>query len=40
VLPHPEVARYYAARAADTDAWLAGMRRLQAKVDEFTGVGS
>jgi NAD(P)-dependent dehydrogenase (short-subunit alcohol dehydrogenase family) len=39
VLPHPEVAGYYAARAADTDAWLAGMRRLQAKVDEFTGVG-
>jgi NAD(P)-dependent dehydrogenase (short-subunit alcohol dehydrogenase family) len=39
VLPHPEVARYYAARAADTDAWLAGMRKLQAKVDELTGVG-
>jgi NAD(P)-dependent dehydrogenase (short-subunit alcohol dehydrogenase family) len=33
VLPHPEVGSYYAARAADTDAWLAGMRRLQAKVD-------
>lgn len=33
VLPHPEVAGYYAARAADTDRWLAGMRRLQAKVD-------
>jgi NAD(P)-dependent dehydrogenase (short-subunit alcohol dehydrogenase family) len=33
VLPHPEVAGYYTARAADTDAWLAGMRRLQAKVD-------
>jgi len=32
VLPHPEVAGYYAARAADTDAWLAGMRRLQRKV--------
>ncbi len=39
VLPHPEVARYYAARAADTDGWLAGMRRLQAKVDELTGLG-
>jgi NAD(P)-dependent dehydrogenase (short-subunit alcohol dehydrogenase family) len=39
VLPHPEVAQYYAARAADTDAWLAGMQRLQAKVDTFTGVG-
>lgn len=32
VLPHPEVAGYYAARAADPDAWLAGMRRVQAKV--------
>ena len=38
VLPHPEVAGYYAARAADTDAWLAGMRRLQAKVDQVAGV--
>ena len=38
VLPHPEVAAYYVARAQDTDAWLAGMRRLQAKVDQFTGV--
>jgi NAD(P)-dependent dehydrogenase (short-subunit alcohol dehydrogenase family) len=37
VLPHPEVADYYAARAADTDGWLAGMRRLQAKVDEHLG---
>ena len=34
VLPHPEVAGYYAARAADTDRWLAGMRRLQHKLDE------
>jgi len=33
VLPHPEVAGYYAARAASTDGWLAGMRRLQTKVD-------
>ncbi|MEO9325711.1 SDR family NAD(P)-dependent oxidoreductase [Nocardioides sp. C4-1] len=33
VLPHPEVGGYYAARAADTDRWLGGMRRLQAKVD-------
>lgn len=40
VLPHPEVGPYYAARAQDTDAWLAGMRRLQAKVDEFTAGGS
>ena len=33
VLPHPEVGGYYAARAADPDRWLAGMRRLQSKVD-------
>lgn len=42
ILPHPEVAGYYAGRAADTDHWLAGMRRLQAKVDPApaTGTGS
>jgi hypothetical protein len=28
LLPHPEVARYSAARAADPDAWLEGMRRM------------
>ncbi|MEU3017665.1 MULTISPECIES: SDR family oxidoreductase [unclassified Nocardiopsis] len=32
ILPHPRVADYYAARATDTDAWLAGMRRIQARV--------
>ncbi|GAB3250250.1 SDR family oxidoreductase [Nocardioides dilutus] len=37
VLPHPEVGGYYAARAADTDRWLAGMRRLQGKLDDYTG---
>ncbi len=31
VLPHPQVAEYYLARATDTDRWLAGMRRLQAR---------
>ena len=36
VLPHPQVAGYYAARATDTDRWLAGMRRLQTKVDALT----
>ena len=29
VLPHPEVAGYYSARAAQPDAWLTGMNRLQ-----------
>ena len=39
VLPHPEVAGYYAARATDTDRWLAGMRKLQRRLDEsgFSG---
>ncbi|HKE65038.1 MAG TPA: SDR family oxidoreductase [Micromonosporaceae bacterium] len=29
ILPHPEVAGYYAARAADPDRWQANMRKLQ-----------
>ncbi|MGW4022236.1 SDR family oxidoreductase [Streptomyces sp. NPDC005009] len=29
ILPHPEVAEYYQARAAEPDRWLAGMNRLQ-----------
>lgn len=29
ILPHAEVADYYAARAADPDRWLAGMNKLQ-----------
>lgn len=32
VLPHPEAGDYYVRRATDTDRWIAGMRRLQAKV--------
>jgi NAD(P)-dependent dehydrogenase (short-subunit alcohol dehydrogenase family) len=36
ILPHPEVAQYYAHRATDTDRWLAGMRKLQRKLDEAT----
>lgn len=32
ILPHPEVAAYYERRATDTDRWLAGMRRLQARI--------
>ena len=34
ILPHPEVAGYYALRAEDTDKWLRGMNRLQQRVDE------
>lgn len=33
VLPHPEVAGYYALRAQDPDRWLAGMRKLQDRLD-------
>jgi NAD(P)-dependent dehydrogenase (short-subunit alcohol dehydrogenase family) len=36
ILPHPEVARYYAGRAADTDGWLAGMNRLQQRLEALT----
>ena len=36
VLPHPEVAGYYATRATDTDAWLGGMNRLQQKIEHAT----
>jgi len=33
ILPHPDVARMYANRAADTDRWLRGMNRLQARIE-------
>jgi NAD(P)-dependent dehydrogenase (short-subunit alcohol dehydrogenase family) len=32
VLPHPEVAEFRRRKVADTDRWLAGMRRLQGNV--------
>jgi len=32
ILPHPEVLGYWQRKTADVDRWLAGMRRLQAKV--------
>jgi NAD(P)-dependent dehydrogenase (short-subunit alcohol dehydrogenase family) len=34
VLPHPEVASYAAARGADRDRWLAGMNRLQQRLED------
>lgn len=37
ILPHPEVADYYVARASDTERWLGGMRKLQRRLDELTG---
>lgn len=36
VLPHPEVARYYRARATDPDHWLASINRIQQKLEEAT----
>ena len=33
ILPHPEVARMYAGRAADPDRWLAGMNKLQRRIE-------
>jgi NAD(P)-dependent dehydrogenase (short-subunit alcohol dehydrogenase family) len=33
VLPHPEVAEYHVQRASHPDAWLAGMNRLQQKLE-------
>ncbi|QGK70643.1 SDR family NAD(P)-dependent oxidoreductase [Allosaccharopolyspora coralli] len=33
ILPHPEVARYYAARAGDPDKWQGSMRKLQRMLD-------
>ncbi|MFQ6143612.1 SDR family oxidoreductase [Streptomyces sp. SID10815] len=34
ILPHPEVAGFYRARAADPDRWLAGMNHLQRTWEE------
>ena len=33
ILPHPEVLTFFQRKAGDYDRWLAGMRRLQARVD-------
>ena len=33
ILPHAEVADYYAVRARATDRWLAGMNKLQQRLD-------
>ena len=34
ILPHPEVADYYALCAGDTDKWLHGMNRLQQRIEQ------
>ena len=33
VLPHSEVAEYERRKTADRDRWLAGMRKLKARID-------
>jgi NAD(P)-dependent dehydrogenase (short-subunit alcohol dehydrogenase family) len=35
VLPHPEVGGYYETRASQTDRWLAGMNKLQRKIEDL-----
>ncbi|MEN8653055.1 SDR family oxidoreductase [Streptomyces sp. 21So2-11] len=37
ILPHPEVAGYYQARAENPDRWLSGMNHLQQKWEEAAG---
>src|SRR5665647_2981832 len=38
ILPHPQVQGYYEYRATNTDGWLAGMRKLQRRLDEAEGI--
>jgi NAD(P)-dependent dehydrogenase (short-subunit alcohol dehydrogenase family) len=37
ILPHPEVAGYYAKKAADPDAWLSRMQTNQDRIDAALG---
>jgi NAD(P)-dependent dehydrogenase (short-subunit alcohol dehydrogenase family) len=37
ILPHPEVATFERRRAADRDRWLAGMRRVRARLGRSNG---
>jgi hypothetical protein len=34
ILPHPEVLEFYRRKGADYDRWIAGMQRLQARIEE------
>jgi len=38
ILPHPEVAGYYAFRAGDPDKWLRGMNGMQQRIEEVEGL--
>ena len=35
ILPHPEVAEYYATRATQPDRWIGGMNKLQQKIEQL-----
>jgi NAD(P)-dependent dehydrogenase (short-subunit alcohol dehydrogenase family) len=37
ILPHPEVAGHYAARATETERWLGGMNKLQRAYEALAG---
>jgi hypothetical protein len=39
ILPHGEVAEFERRRAADRDRWLAGMRRVRARLRAEAGHG-
>jgi NAD(P)-dependent dehydrogenase (short-subunit alcohol dehydrogenase family) len=34
ILPHPEVLEFFRRKAGDYDRWLAGMRRLQSRIEQ------
>jgi len=36
ILPHPEVKTFVERKAADVDRWIAGMRRLQERVNALS----
>jgi NAD(P)-dependent dehydrogenase (short-subunit alcohol dehydrogenase family) len=38
ILPHPQVQDYYEYRATNPDGWLAGMGKLQRRLDEAGGI--
>ena len=40
ILPHPDVARMYAGRAADPDRWLAGLNRIQQDLEAIPDASS
>ena len=40
ILPHPDVARMYAGRAADPDRWLAGLNLIQQDLEAVPDAGA